>query len=144
MAALTSDVVHETLKKFFPPKNDDFECGYVRELKELNDLGITAEAQLLDLLQKRADEVMEIDRSPMDDYDIQFYSDDLGKEFVTNRLRKGFWFSYPALLRIALELEYGKAYEEYATMRDGVAESDAAPRNRKKIRLKDLVSSLNS
>ncbi len=43
------------------------------------------------------------------------------EEFVAKRLREGFWFSYPALLRIALELEYGKSYEEYADKRDGIA-----------------------
>lgn len=127
MPALTSETVHKTLKQFFPAKNDDFECAYVEELKELNDFGITTEEQLFDLLQKRTDEVMEIDRSPMADYEIKMHSDDVGEEFVGNRLRKGFWFSYPALLRIVLELEYGKSYQEYAARRDGLAEPGVAP-----------------
>jgi hypothetical protein len=54
------------------------------------------------------------------------YADEFGKEFVANRLRDGFWFSYPALLRIALELEYGKSYEQYADRRDRTAEPAAA------------------
>ena len=120
MPALTPEIVLKTLKQFFPEKNNDCECAYAEELKELNDFGVTTEEHLAVLLKKRAEEVMEIDRSPMDDSDKQFYSDDHGKEFVANRLRKGFWFSYPALLRIALELEYGNAYEDYAHKRDGV------------------------
>src|SRR6185436_9529874 len=105
--ALTPKAVHEALKQFFPAKNDDYACGYEEELQELNDFGITTEDQLLDLLQKRADEVIEIDRSPMSEGDIQMHSDADGAEVVGNKLREGFWFSYPALLRIALELEYG-------------------------------------
>ena len=70
---------------------------------------------------------MEIDRSPMRESDIRMHSEDSGEEFVAERLREGFWFSYPALLRIALELEFGKAYEEYAVGRDGIVEPCAAP-----------------
>ena len=130
MHALTPAAVHKALRQFFPAKNDYYECDYEEELKELNDFGIFTEDQLLDLLQKRADEVMEIDRSPMDESDIRMWSDDLGKEVVANRLREGFWFAYPALLRIALELEYGKSYEEYADRRDRVTEPGAAPNGR--------------
>lgn len=121
MNALTPKSVHEVLERFFPKKNDDFKCDYAEELKELNDFGITTERQFVDLLQKRAEEVMDIDRSPMDNYDIQLYSDELGKGFVTNRLREDFWFSYPGLLRITLELEFGKSYKQYADKRDGLS-----------------------
>lgn len=121
MRALTAKAVYDALKQFFPTKNDDFECGYEAELQELKDFGITTGAQLLALLKKRADQVMEIDRSPMNESEIQMHSADKGEAFVATRLRKGFWFSYPALLRITLELEFGKSYEEYANRRDGVA-----------------------
>jgi hypothetical protein len=127
MRALTPKADHEALKQFFPAKNDDYACGYEEELHELNDFGITTEDQLLDLLRKRVDEVMEIDRSPMSERDIQMHSDADGGEFVANRLREGFWFSYPALLRIALELEYGDSYKQYANRRDAVPEPAAAP-----------------
>ena len=127
MRALTPKAVHEALKEFFPAKNDDYACDYVEELQELNDFGITTEEDLAVLLQKRADEVMEIDRSPMGESEVQMHSEALGAEFVANRLREGFWFSFPALLRIALELEYGNSYEEYAKRRDGVGESGTAP-----------------
>ena len=121
MRALTPKLVHEVLQRFFPAQNDNFECGYLEELGELKDFGIATDEQLVSLLQKRADEVIEIDRSPMSDFDIRASIEDEGEEAVQKRLRAGFWFSFPALLRIALELEFGKAYEEYANKRDGVA-----------------------
>ena len=120
MQVLTPISVHEILKRFFPAKNDDFPCDYVEELGELNHFGITTEDQLVSLLEKRVDEVMEIDRSPMDEFDIRGYIQDKGEAFVTHRLREGFWFSYPGLLRITLELEFGEAYVEYADRRDGI------------------------
>jgi hypothetical protein len=120
MGKLTPEIVHSRLKQFFPAKNDDFACNYKEELKELNDFGITTERRLINLLQKRADTVMAIDRTPMDSYHIKLYSEDFGKKFVADRLRRKFWFSFPGLLRLALELEFGKAYETYSYKRDGV------------------------
>ncbi len=121
MHTLTPKLVHEVLKRFFPAKNDNFECGYVEELRELNDFGIETEDQLVALLQKRVEEVMEIDRSPMTEFDIRMHAESEGAESVAKRLREGFWFSYAGLLRIALQLEYGKAYEKYAEKRDGIS-----------------------
>jgi hypothetical protein len=120
MHTLTPKLVHEILKRFFPAKNDNFECDYVEELRELDDFGIATEEQLVELLQKRVEEVMEIDRSPMTDFDIRMHAEADGEESVAKRLREGFWFSFPGLLRITLELEFGKSYEEYAYKRDGV------------------------
>lgn len=129
MRALTPKAVHQTLKEFFPAKNDDYACNYVEELQELNDFGITTEEGLVGLLRKRAHEVMEIDRSPMCEADVLMHSEALGSEYVASRLREGFWFAFPALLRIALELEFGNSYKEYAQRRDS-AESDIAPSNK--------------
>jgi hypothetical protein len=122
MTPLTPEAVHKALGGFFPAKNDDFPSDYVEELEELRAFGIATEEHLDEMLHRRAEEVMEIDRSPMSETDIRMHSEDSGEEFVANRLRDGFWFSYPALLRIALELEFGKAYEVYAHRRDGIVE----------------------
>jgi hypothetical protein len=127
MTLLTPEAVHRILKQFFPAKNDDFVCDYVDELAELRQFGIATEEQLDALLDERADAVTEIDRSPMSESDIQMHSEASGEEFVAKRLREGFWFSYPALLRIALELEFGKSYEEYSERRDRIVEPGTAP-----------------
>jgi hypothetical protein len=127
MRSLTPQAVHKALSRFFPAKNDDFPSDYVEELAELRAFGIAAEEQLDELLHRRAEGVMEIDRSPMSESNIRMHSEDSGEEFVATRLREGFWFSYPALLRIALELEFGKAYEEYADRRGGIVEPGAPP-----------------
>ena len=127
MTLLTPEAVHRILKQFFPAKNDDFVSDYVEELAELRHFGIATEEQLGALLDQRADAVMEIDRSPMSESDVQMHSEASGEEFVATRLREGFWFSYPALLRIALELEFGKSYEEYSERRDRIVEPGAAP-----------------
>ena len=126
MTALNPGGVYSILKRFFPAKNDDFASDYTEELVELRDFGVTTEEQLVGLLQRHVDEIMKIDRSPMDAEQIHLYAADRGEEFVAHRIRKRFWFSYPALLRIALELEF-PAYDAYAMRRDGIVEPNAPP-----------------
>jgi hypothetical protein len=122
MKRLNPTTTYETLKRFFPAVNDDFECDYVEEVAELRRFGITTIEQLGELLAKRGYEVLEIDRSPMDDASIRLYEGDMGQEYVRNRLKKGFWFAYPGLLRIALELEFGDEYRAFSRKRDGLEE----------------------
>ncbi len=54
MHKLTPSLVREVLKRFFPAQNDNFECAYEEELKELNDFGISTEEQLVGLLKKKS------------------------------------------------------------------------------------------
>lgn len=125
--SLTPEAVHKALGRFYPAKNDDFPSDYGEELAELRVFGITTEEQLDALLHRRTEEIMEIDRSPMSESEIRMHTEDSGEEFVASRLREGFWFSFPALLRIALELEFGETYEAYADKRDGIVQPGAAP-----------------
>jgi hypothetical protein len=121
MSQLTPQNVHAILSEYFPEKNDDFPSPYAEELSELNRFRISTAKQLRELLSKWSAKIMEIDTSPMSQQDIALARVDLGDEFVTKRLESGYWFAYPALLRLALELEFGEEYKEYSDKRDGVA-----------------------
>ena len=35
-------------------------------------------------------------------------------------MRRNYWFAYPAILRLALELEFGEEYDKYANERDSI------------------------
>ena len=118
MTKLTPEAVHRILGEFLPAQNDDSPCDYLEELGELVEFGVETEESFCDLMRRRADEVMEIDGSPMDERDRQLHIEECGAEFVESRIRQGYWFSFPALLRIALEQEFGDAYDEFAERRD--------------------------
>jgi hypothetical protein len=120
MSQLTPQSIHAILSECFPRRNDDFPSSYVEELSELNRFGISTAKQLRELLSKWSAKIMEIDASPMSQQDIALCKEDLGDEFVTKRLESGYWFAYPALLRLALELEFGEEYIKYSEKRDGM------------------------
>nr|WP_298118390.1 hypothetical protein [uncultured Pseudomonas sp.] len=72
------------------------------------------------MLNKHRKKVLEIDRSPMDQWHQRMYSSEMGAEKFNDFIRRQYWFAYPGLLRLALELEFGEAYEAFADARDGV------------------------
>lgn len=103
-----------------PEQNDFFKSNYSEELQELLQFGITTRIQLLDMIAKHKEEALMIDSEPLDDFHIQTYSKEYGKGYVRERIEKKFWFAYPALLRIILELEFGDAYRAFSEQRDGL------------------------
>ncbi len=117
---LTSENVYSTLKEFFPKRNDFYSSDYSEEVEELIFFGIRSLSDLRSLLEKHSKEVLEIDASPMDEWHQKFYIRESPGEPIRQRIEEGYWFAFPALLRIALELEFGEEYIEYANKRDGV------------------------
>ena len=119
---LTPLLVHKALTAAFPKKNDysPSETGYAEELSELFHFGIVSVKDLRVLLKKHRKKVLEIDRSPMDQVHQRMYSKEMGAAKFNDFVRRQYWFAYPGLLRLALELEFGEAYESFANVRDGI------------------------
>lgn len=120
MRTLTKEEVYSALRETFPKQNDFSETDYSEELRELFDFGIYTRAKLQSLINKHLKTVLEIDSSEMDEFHIKAYSDELGKEYVEDRVKNRYWFAYPGLLRIVMELEFGDKYIKYANKRDEI------------------------
>lgn len=119
---LTPQLVHKALSSAFPKKNDYFpsESGYEEELSELIHFGVLCVKDLRILLNKHRKKILEIDRSPMDKAHQKMYANEMGIEKFNDFIRRQYWFAYPGLLRLALELEFGEAYESFSNVRDGI------------------------
>jgi hypothetical protein len=117
---LNEKKVYEILKSLLPEQNDYCESDFKEELQELHDFNVNTVDDLRHLIRKHRGHLLEIDREPLDTHHIKWYSEDFGEKFVKDRVKGGYWFAFPALLRIALELEFGDAYNEYSKNRDGI------------------------
>lgn len=116
---LTANDIYEILCQTLPEQNDFYKSDYSEELRELLHFGINTRLQFLDLVAKHKEEALSIDSEPLDDYEIQYYGKEYGKGYVEERVKEKFWYAYPALLRIILELEFGDQYRIYTYERDG-------------------------
>lgn len=112
--------VYDVLRQTLPTQNDFSETDYNEELQELLDFGIDTKVKLLDLVVKHRETVLNIDAEDMDDYTIKLHIEEYGEEYVRTRIENKYWFAYPGLLRIILELEFGEDYEKYAYKRDNI------------------------
>ena len=119
-ARLNESLVYEILKDIFPSQNDYYQSDYKEELAELKHFGISTELELESLLQKHLNQILEIDADPVDEQSEKVYRAEYGDAEIDENLEKGFWFSLSGLLRLALDLEFGDSYKEFANARDGI------------------------
>ena len=120
MSTLTPNSLREILQETFP-KNNDFTPGdFLEELNELAEFGVRTDEELKELLSKQYEAVMAADKEELDEEHIHWYTDELGADVIKERIEGGYWFALQGLLRIALELEFGDAYIEFAEKRDGI------------------------
>ncbi|MFZ6798435.1 hypothetical protein [Undibacterium sp. Di24W] len=119
---LSEALVYKGLSKIFPQVNDYWksEAGYTEELGELRTFGIHTVKDLRILLKRHRRKILEIDRSPIDLYHQKMYAEEMGATVFNDFMRKRYWFAYPGLLRLALELEFKDKYEEFANVRDHI------------------------
>lgn len=117
---LTTGSLYEILKDRFPKQNDFHVTDYREELDELNTFRITSISDLNGLIGRHIERVLEIDSDPLDEEHIKWYSDDYGAEYVQEKAKNNYWFAFPALVRIMLELEFGEAYTAFSEKREGV------------------------
>jgi hypothetical protein len=120
MKTLTPTIVYNILTDIFPKQNDFAESDYNEELNELFNFGIKTDKQLIELLKKHFHKVMEIDKEPLDEFLIKYFTDEYGQEYVNDKIKNKFWYAYPALLRMVLELEFGEKYTDYSNKRDNL------------------------
>ena len=115
---LDANKVYEILRSLLPAKNDYYEADYKEELEELRVFNINTEEELRALIETHLETMIQIDEEPIDEYHQKVYSEQLGADFVKDALKRKYWFAFPALLRLALELEFGDDYLDYSSERD--------------------------
>lgn len=121
MASLAPEEVYEVMRQLFPAQNDFHKCNYKEETRELVHFGVETKLAFLDMMSKHREEILEIDSEELEDEElIGSYTSEFGKAYMEERIKNKFWFAYPALIRIGLELEFGDKYLEFADRRDGM------------------------
>lgn len=104
------------------PKRNRYGFINTQELVlELTDFGVTTRGEFRKLMLKHRKRLIEIDRTPLNAMEQRLFAEDYGADVVREFQRRHYWYSWEALVRIALELEFGEHYEAYARRRDGIA-----------------------
>ena len=107
------------MRSLFPKKND---CASQADLEEVIDelraFGIETKKQHRLLMKKHRRWILVVEKEPLDIIHQKLYRDWFGEEEYLDCIRRQYWFCYPAMIRNALEIEFGDAYEEYTSERE--------------------------
>lgn len=112
--------LYKVMKRLFPKNND---CAPFDELNEVVEelvrFDVRTKKKLRLLLKKHRKQLLRIDREPLDKAHQRLYREDLGESAYRDCIRRQYWFCYPALVRTAMEIEFGEEYDRFARERDG-------------------------
>jgi hypothetical protein len=99
------------MRSIFPRRNDYAQdmALYEELVTELGHFGIITQGDLKCLMTKHRRALLADDRSPLTAWEQRHFSEMFGAAFVQDALRRQYWFAYPALVRNALESEFGEA-----------------------------------
>jgi hypothetical protein len=130
-ASLSASSMAHILRRTMPKRNNVGIINYAGLLEEARLFGILTNGQFRKLMLKHRRALIEADREPLTPQMERIFRGEDGDAYVTDRLRRQFWFSWEALTRLALEFEFGEKYRKFADQRDGLAidssESRVAP-----------------
>ena len=111
LAPLTATSVRTIMRSLFPKRND-----YVTDpalfnelLPELHAFGIHTSGDLRRLMARHRRALLADDRHRLTQREQRLYAEMFGSDFVRDAVRRHYWFAYPALVRNALEREFGEA-----------------------------------
>jgi len=105
---LTGELIHRAMSRIFPRKNDYGEGSFEELVADLEALGIRCVGDFKRLMTHYRSALLRVDRSPLSRFERLMAIKDLGREFVSDTVRRQYWFAYPALVRKAIEMHFGE------------------------------------
>lgn len=113
--------LQKMMRNLFPKRND---CASAKELEEvvaeLKQFSITTKLQVRLFLKRHRQQLLDIDKEPLDAFHQKLYREEIGEEKYHDMMRRQYWFCYPGLIRTAMEIEFKKEYENFSNERDGI------------------------
>lgn len=110
---LTGEAIHRVMSRVFPKKNDYGDASFDELVQELARFGIVSVGEFKRLMTKHRRAMLQLDRGRLLAWERQDATAEYGRTFVADAMRRQYWFAYPALVRNAVEFEFGEAATVY-------------------------------
>lgn len=104
---LTGERIHVAMSRMFPRRNDYGDASFDELVDELAAVEICTLGALRRLMLKHRRRLLMVDRGRLALWEKRHFAEDFGADFVADATRRQHWFAYPALVRIAMVMEYG-------------------------------------
>ena len=97
------------MSRLFPKKNDYGEASFDELAVELARFDVVSIGDFKRLMTRHRRALLRLDRSRLSVWERQNAMEEYGAAFVTDAIRRQYWFAYPALVRTAAEFEFGES-----------------------------------
>ena len=114
---LTSELIHDIMKDNFSENNDYMNSDFSEKVELLAKFGIKTIEGFKILIRENRLKIIEHDKNYISDK-IELYRKLEGDDFVNERISKGYFFSYQALINVALEIQFPNDYALYEYVRN--------------------------
>lgn len=102
---MSSEEIYKFMKEHFSNKNDFLNNEFESNIVELKKYGIHTFEEFKKLIIDNKDAIIEYDKNFLKDK-IEVYKAMEGEEFVKERLENEYFFSYQALIVVALKIQF--------------------------------------
>jgi hypothetical protein len=100
--------MHTVARRLFPRRSDYSDLPWNELLPELARFGVVTRGAFTRLMKRHRRQLIAIDRDPLSPREVAYFKQEYGEAFVSDALRRHYWFALQALVRTAMELEFGE------------------------------------
>jgi len=117
---LSEQSLAATLRRVLPRRNNVGVIKFSELLEEAHHFNVSTNREFRRLMLRHRRAVIAGDREPLSPRDEKIYRSEHGNQYVNERLRRQYWFTWEGLTRLAFEMEFGERYADYVRKRYGV------------------------
>lgn len=105
---LSGPAIHTIMASIYPKRNDYGTGSFDELVPELARVGIQKCGPFRAMMTNVRRQLLQIDRDRLAPWEIRHMSESFGEAFVKDAVRRQYWFAYPGLVRVAIEMRFGE------------------------------------
>jgi hypothetical protein len=107
-APLSGPAIYRIMASIYPSRNDYASEGFDELVSELARVGIRTCGEFRTMMTSVRRQLLKIDRDPLAPWEIRHMSESFGESFVKDAVRRQYWFAFPGLVRVAIDVCFGE------------------------------------
>ena len=107
-APLSGTAIHRIMASIYPSRNDYASEGFDELVSELARVGIRTCGEFRAMMTSVRRQLLKIDRDRLAPWEIRHMSESFGESFVKEAVRRQYWFAFPGLVRVAIDVRFGE------------------------------------
>lgn len=107
-APLSGPAIHRIMASIYPSRNDYASEGFDDLVSELARVGIRTRGEFRAMMTSVRRQLLKIDRDRLAPWEVRHMSESFGESFVKDAVRRQYWFAFPGLVRVAIDVRFGE------------------------------------